>query len=206
MREKNIRRAAHALYAAQADDKNAILGSRVEDKEVRTLIKDQGRALTILEKIILPYGQNSFDEDQMYDLLFRKLKKKGHRIQDDETPDDEQYAAEKKAYMDERTAKVPTLLGLSLADLPQDEEQPATEFTLAGDPVPVHEEAPVIEEVSEVFDWSDFYIDDAPFKGESLFADQLAEAVRVEVDVDKIFFGVSVGLVTLSLLLRSQED
>lgn len=123
MREKNILRAAEALYRAQADDKNAILASLIDNKEASKLVKDQGRALVILEKIILPRGQNTFEVEEMQELILKKLKKKGHRIQDNETPDDEEYAAEKKQYMDERLAKVPELLGVSLNDLKTPEEE-----------------------------------------------------------------------------------
>jgi hypothetical protein len=138
MREKNVVRAAEALYNAQADDKNALLASRITDKEVAKMVKDQGRALVVLEKLVLPYGKNAFEKDEMSEILLKKLKKKGHRIQDDETPDDEQYAAEKEKYMAERLEKVPTLLGMQLSDLEEKEpKEEELQLTLAGDPVPI---------------------------------------------------------------------
>jgi hypothetical protein len=210
MREKNLRRAADALYAAQADDKNSILASKIEDKDVAKLVKDQGRALVVLEKLILPYGQNSFDADEMYDLLIFKLMAKGHRIQDNETPDDEEYAEEKSRYMEERLLKVPALLGTTLEEVQQAEKKEDSEFTLAGDPVQIKSELDSrVEEIQNLLNsgtQDDFSIDDKPYIGETLFGDKLGEAVKVKPNYDKIFVGVAIGLVTLALLLRSQED
>lgn len=123
MREKNVRRAARALYMSQADDKNALLSRYVHSKNARTLVQDQGRALVLLEKLLLPQGKDSYSEDEMYSLLRKKLKKKGHRIQDNEEEDTPEYAAEKKAWEEARRAEVPSLFGRTLEEL-EEEEKP----------------------------------------------------------------------------------
>lgn len=118
-----MKRAAHGLYLSQADDKNKLLSKLCTTPEAKELVQDQGRALVILEKLILPLGKDSYDEDEMAKILFKKLKKKGHRIQDDEEDDDEKYAAEKAKWERSRLAKVPTLFGKSIKD-EKDEEKP----------------------------------------------------------------------------------
>lgn len=116
MRQKNIKRAAHGLYLTQADDKNKLLSKLCTTPEAKELVQDQGRALVILEKLVLPQGTDSYDEDEMAAILLKKLKKKGHRIQDDEEEDDEQYAEEKEKWAAARLEKVPTLFGKSIKD------------------------------------------------------------------------------------------
>ena len=116
MREKNIRRAAEALYMSQGDDKNQILGSRISDPEAKKLVKDQGRVLVVLEKLILPKGKDAYTKDEMYELLYNKLVKKGHRIQGDDEEDTPEYAAEKKAAIEARSAMVPGLFGKTLQE------------------------------------------------------------------------------------------
>lgn len=123
MREKNIKRAAHCLYLSQGDDKNKLLARRITDKKARKVVEDQGRALVVLEKLVLPYKKEDYDEDEMFKLLMKKLKKKGHRIQDDESEDDEQYAKEKAEATEKRLARVPTFLGMSLSELDEEEAQ-----------------------------------------------------------------------------------
>lgn len=149
VRDKNIRRAARALFMSQGDDKNSILAKQISGDSdhadsVKSLVKDQGRVLVILEKLVLPLGQHSFSEEEMYGLLTSKLEKKGHRIQDDEEEDTPEYAAEKQAAIEARAKLVPDLFGVSVAeleaektnDLPDEEEN-------------VSAEVPVIEDVWE---------------------------------------------------------
>lgn len=128
MRKKNVKKAAHALFLAQGDDKNAILATRIHDREVRGIVKDQGRALVLLEKLILPQGKLAFTEEEMEQLLLKKLKKKGHRIQDDDEEDTPEYAEEKRAMREAKLAMVPSVLGISLdeheAKKQQEEEVP----------------------------------------------------------------------------------
>lgn len=123
MRKKNIRRAAAALFVSQGDDKNKVLGSFIESKEVRQRVKDQGRALLILERLCLPEGKFSFTEEEMYSSLLKKLEKKGHRIQEDDEEDTEQFAQEKLQAKSERLAQVSDVLGKTLDDLPPEEEK-----------------------------------------------------------------------------------
>lgn len=123
MREKNIRRAAEALFASQGDDKNKVLASFIENKEVRKVVKDQGRALLILERLCLPEGKFSFTMEEMHSSLLRKLEKKGHRIQKDDEEDTEQFAQEKQQAKTERLAMVNNVLGKTLDELPPDEEK-----------------------------------------------------------------------------------
>jgi hypothetical protein len=105
MREKNVRRAAKALWLQQADDKNEILCRQLYG-ETRKIVADQGRALIILEKIALPFGKEDYTEEEMFELLLKKLMKKGHRIQNDTEPDDEKRAAEKKEALQRRWEQV----------------------------------------------------------------------------------------------------
>lgn len=123
MREKNIRRAAEALFASQGDDKNKVLASFIENKEVRKVVKDQGRALLILERLCLPEGKFSFTMEEMHSSLLRKLEKKGHRIQKDDEEDTEQFAQEKQQAKTERLAMVNNVLGKTLDELPPEEEK-----------------------------------------------------------------------------------
>src|SRR5688572_14638243 len=116
MREKNIRRAAHALFMSQGDDKNQILAERINDPEARKLVKGQGRALVVLEKYILPQGTDSYTEDQMYEMLYNKLTKKGHRIQGDDEEDTPEYAEEKRRAIEARSSMVPGLFGKTLQE------------------------------------------------------------------------------------------
>lgn len=109
MRDKNIKRAAHALFLSQGDDKNSALAKRISDKKARKLVKDQGRALIIIEKLLLPFGKDDYSEEEIYDIITKKLTKKGHRIQDDEAEDTPQYAEEKRKYEEARAARVPNL-------------------------------------------------------------------------------------------------
>lgn len=117
MRQKNIRRAAEALYESQADDKNKLLASFIDNKEVRKRVADQGRALLILERLCLPQGKFSFTLEEIHTALLRKLEKKGHRIQEDDAEDDEQYAKEKEQFTRERLAMVGDVLGKTFEDL-----------------------------------------------------------------------------------------
>lgn len=122
MRQKNIERAAEALYVSQGDDKNSILGSFISDKEVRKRVKDQGRALLILERLLLPPGKFSFTKDEIHNALIRRLEKKGHRIQGDDDVDEDQFAQEKEAARVQRLAMVDNVLGKTLEDLPADDK------------------------------------------------------------------------------------
>jgi hypothetical protein len=117
MRQKNIERAAEALFVSQGDDKNKLLASLIPDKEVRERVKDQGRALLILERLCLPQGKFAFTKEEIHGSLLRKLAKKGHRIQDNEELDDEQFAAEKETARIQRLAMVDNVLGKTLEDL-----------------------------------------------------------------------------------------
>jgi hypothetical protein len=133
MKSKNIKRAAHALYQSQADDKNELLVSCLSgNPDAVKLVKDQGRALVVLEKLVLPQGKYDFSEEEMERILLRKLTKKGHRIQEDDAEDTPEYAAEKKAALDARTARVPDLFGKSLADLSPKEEDPVLDDASIG--------------------------------------------------------------------------
>lgn len=123
MRQKNIRRAAQALYESQADDKNKLLASFIDNKEVRKRVADQGRALLILERLCLPQGKFSFTIEEIHSALLKKLEKKGHRIQEDDAEDDEQYAREKEQFTRERLALVDNVLGKRMVDLPPEEEK-----------------------------------------------------------------------------------
>lgn len=114
MRQKNVKRAARALFLTQGDDKNKLLAKMIQDPEVAERVKDQGRALVVLEKLILPYGKLSYTEEEMETLLFKKLKKKGHRIQDNEEEDTPEYAEEKRQATEARLAMVPDVLGRNL--------------------------------------------------------------------------------------------
>jgi hypothetical protein len=122
MRKKNIKKAAEALFASQGDDKNKLLATFIEDKEVKKLVKNQGRALLILERLCLADGKFSFTEEEMYDSLLRKLEKKGHRIQEDDEEDTEEFAQEKAQAKTERLAMVDNVLGKTLDQLPPEEE------------------------------------------------------------------------------------
>lgn len=122
MREKNIRRAAHALYLSQGDDKNTILASNLIDKEPSKLVKDQGRALVILEKLVLPQGKYAYSEEEMYNALYSALANHGHRIQDDEAEDEEVYLQEKEDYEAQRKAVVPSLLGKTVEQVKAEKE------------------------------------------------------------------------------------
>lgn len=117
MRQKNIRRAAEALFESQGDDKNKVLASFIENKEVRKRVADQGRALLILERLCLPQGKFSFSMEEIHESLLRKLEKKGHRIQEDDETDTEQYAQEKEKAKRERLAMVDNVLGKTIEDL-----------------------------------------------------------------------------------------
>lgn len=127
MREKNIARAAHALFLSQGDDKNSQLAERIQDKEVRRMVKDQGRVMILTERLLLPTGQHDYSEEEMYERLTNKLIKKGHRIQDNEEEDTEQYAAEKEAYDTSRAARVPSIWGQPLVEEEKDNKQVETE-------------------------------------------------------------------------------
>ena len=124
MRKKNIKKAAEALFASQGDDKNKLLATFIEDNEARKLVKNQGRALLILERLCLKEGKFSFTEDEIYDSLLRKLEKKGHRIQEDDEEDTEEFAQEKSQAKTERLAMVDNVLGKTLDELPEEEEKP----------------------------------------------------------------------------------
>src|SRR6476646_64766 len=138
MREKNVLRAAEALFSSQGDDKNKVLASFIEDKEVRGRVKDQGRALLILERLVLPTGKFSYTKEEMHLALLNKLKKKGHRIQADDAEDDEQYAREKEQFVAERQALVSDVLGKTV-------EQVEQEQALCGNLSPVHQYPCVLE-------------------------------------------------------------
>lgn len=120
MRQKNIRRAAEALFASQGDDKNKVLASFIQDKEVRKRVQDQGRALLILERLCLPQGKFSFTFEEIHTALLTKLEKKGHRIQEDDAEDDEQYAKEKEQFTKERLEMVGDVLGKTVAEVEQE--------------------------------------------------------------------------------------
>jgi hypothetical protein len=123
VKEKNIKRAAHALYQSQADDKNELLTSCISgNPDAVKLVKDQGRALVVLEKLVLPQGKADYSEAEMEAILLKKLRKKGHRIQGDEEEDTPEYAAEKSAALEARTSRVPDLFGKKLSDLPEEEK------------------------------------------------------------------------------------
>lgn len=160
MRKKNIRRAAAALFVSQGDDKNKVLGSFIESKEVRQRVKDQGRALLILERLCLPEGKFSFTEEEMYSSLLKKLEKKGHRIQEDDEEDTEQFAQEKEQAKRERLAQVDNILGKTLDDLPPEEEKEAQEESC-----PCHKDEfgnvvePVVECGTDLGDWPSPEID-----------------------------------------------
>lgn len=114
MRDKNITRAAKALYQSQGDDKNELLAKRIHDPKVKEIVKDQGRVLVVLEKLILPKGTDAYSEEEMGKLLRKKLIKKGHRIQGDDEKDSPSYAAEKEKAMKDRLARVSSVLGMTL--------------------------------------------------------------------------------------------
>lgn len=125
MREKNIKRAAKALYLSQADDKNDLLSRRISDPKARKLVQDQGRALIILEKIVLPYKKEDYSCEEMEILLTKKLKKKGHKIQADDAEDTPEEAKEKKRTTAARRERVPDLFGMVLEDeQPKDKPGP----------------------------------------------------------------------------------
>lgn len=111
MRDKNIKRAAHALYLSQGDDKNSELGKRINDPEAKRLVKDQGRAIVCIEKLLLPYGKDDYSEEEMYERITTRLKKKGHRIQGDEEEDTPEYLEEKRKYEEARKARVTSIWG-----------------------------------------------------------------------------------------------
>lgn len=138
MRQKNIRRAAEALFASQGDDKNKVLGSFIDNKEVRKRVQDQGRALLILERLCLPQGKFSFSVNEIHSALLTKLEKKGHRIQEDDAEDDEQYAEEKEQFTKERLEMVGDVLGKTVAEVEQ-------EKTLCGHLSPIHNFPCVLE-------------------------------------------------------------
>jgi hypothetical protein len=117
VREKNILRAAQALFASQGDDKNKVLASFIDNKDVRKRVQDQGRALLILERLCLPQGKFSYSIEEVHSALLTKLEKKGHRIQKDDAEDDEQYAEEKERFTKERLEMVGDVLGKTLADV-----------------------------------------------------------------------------------------
>lgn len=123
MREKNIKRAARALYLSQGDDKNELLSKRIQDEEASKLVKDQGRALVVLEHLCLPSGTWDYSEYEMADLLRAKLENKGHRIQADDEPDTEQYAEEKRIARERRTARVPDVFGMKLDPIESKKEE-----------------------------------------------------------------------------------
>jgi len=106
LRKKNVKRAAKALFESQGDDKNANLAARIYDREIREIVKDQGRALLILEKLVLPLDQEDFSQEEMEYRLTKKLLKKGHKLQDDEVEDTELEAAKKQEAMQRRFARV----------------------------------------------------------------------------------------------------
>lgn len=119
MREMNVLRAAEALFASQGDDKNKVLASFIDNKDVRTRVKDQGRALLILERLVLPTGKFSYTKEEMHLALLKKLEKKGHRIQADDAEDDEQYKQEKEQFVTERQAMVSDVLGKTVEEVEQ---------------------------------------------------------------------------------------
>lgn len=129
MREKNIRRAARGLYFSQGDDKNKLLATRIIDEDARQLVEDQGRALVILEKLLLPQGKFDYSADEMNFLIKENLVKKGHKIQGDKEEDTPQYAEESKIAREVRLARVPTVLGMSLNDPPVEKEKVVEELT-----------------------------------------------------------------------------
>jgi hypothetical protein len=106
MRRKNVKRAATALFLSQGDDKNKELTKKIYDKNTQEVVADQGRALIILEKLVLPFGKEDFSEEEMECFLTKKLNKKGHRIQDDEEEDTELRAEEKEFAMQRRYQRV----------------------------------------------------------------------------------------------------
>jgi hypothetical protein len=123
MRQKNVLRAAEALFVSQGDDKNKVLASFIDNKDVRNRVKDQGRALLILERLVLPQGKFSYTKEEMHLALLKKLEKRGHRIQADDAEDDEQYAQEKEQFVTERQAMVSDVLGKTVEQVEQEEKR-----------------------------------------------------------------------------------
>jgi hypothetical protein len=172
MRQKNIRRAAEALFVSQGDDKNKILASFIENKEVSKRVADQGRALLILERLCLPQGKFSFSLEEIHGALMKKLEKKGHRIQDDDTEDDEQYSKEKETALRQRIQLVPEVLGRTLEDLTiAKEEQP-------------DEEQQKQEELEEAREIQKRLLDDLPEVSE--VEDTTSGEVNTEIDLPEV--------------------
>lgn len=140
------------MYLSQADDKNSLLARRITDPKARRLVEDQGRALILLEKLVLPYGQEAYEEDEMTHLLKKKLVKKGHRIQGDTEEDDEKYASEKKKATEARRTKVPSLFGMVLEDAEQPSEAPVEDPKILVPPPPPRLGKPSYTEVKKSLD------------------------------------------------------